>query len=113
MIHLEYSMTPPAEFLTSAISILIPFGLFLKVGGNNEIMAKCTVTFAAFAPSRVTENLLLVSIAVPLGRRIVWICVHWVWVPLIIIVSFARASPWEFSSARVRGPENDEVVGNL
>ena len=45
------------RILTSAMSALIPLGLFLKVGGNSDNMAKLTVCALPLVLSRVTKNL--------------------------------------------------------
>lgn len=74
-----------AMLLTSAISILIPFGLFLNVGGNNESKAKLTVCPEAAAPSRVTVKTLLVFEALLVGLSVSAICFQVVWEPLMVV----------------------------
>lgn len=58
---------PQMEVRTSAMSMRMPFGRFLKVGGNSENMAKLIVVPAA--PSTETTNKLLLSEADLVGLR--------------------------------------------
>lgn len=59
---------------TFAISARIPFGLLLKVGGNNESMATLIVCPDAAAPSSVITNKFAVELGVVVGLRDTVIC---------------------------------------
>jgi hypothetical protein len=56
------------------MSTLIPFSLFLKVGGNNESIAKWILSPAAEFPSTVIVNIFAVESAAILALRNTWTC---------------------------------------
>jgi len=59
---------------TCAMSILIPFGLSLNVGGNSDNMAKWMVCPLAVSPSSVMANKFAVEGGVIVGTSLILTC---------------------------------------
>jgi hypothetical protein len=95
------------------MSTRIPFGLFLKVGGNKENSAKLTVCPDAAAPSRVTVKLFAVEDAEAVGRRVTLTSVHSVLAAEIGTEAETSDFPVAVCRPTVTLPLNAEVVGNL
>lgn len=94
------------------MSTRIPFGLFLKVGGKSENMAKLMVWPAAAAPSIETKKTLLRFGAVLVGLKLRLTCVHFVFEPRSVVVAEPKTVPELDRSPTVTVPENDEEAGN-
>lgn len=95
---------------TSAISIRMPFSLPLKVGGNNECIAKwITSSPVVVEPfggveSTVTTNLFSVDPGVVLGVNVVFICFQVLCDPEMANVRESSTVPAESWSASVSFP---------
>ena len=74
------------------MSALIPFGLFLNVGGNNDSIAKLIVCPAALAASTEIVNKLLLFPGVVVGDSSTVACLQVVWDP--DTGTFAEARTW-------------------
>lgn len=76
---------------TVAISILMPFGRFLNVGGKRENMAKLIFCPDSAAPSTVTVKLFDVELGVVVGISVTFTWAHAVWAPDIAAEVDTRA----------------------
>lgn len=94
--------------LTSAISMRIPFGLSLYVGGKSENMAKFITSPAAVSPSVVTKNLLFVVWGVDAGRSVRPTCLQLVCLPSMAVTFDARVSPEDVWRPTVRFPTKED-----
>jgi hypothetical protein len=111
--HSTISISKPINIRrTSAMSTLIPFSLFLKVGGNNESIAKWILSPAAEFPSTVIVNMFAVESATILASRNTWTCFHVVWDPVTPTACLASIVPPLFCNPTFRVPLNRESVWN-
>lgn len=101
----------PFTCRTSAMSIRIPFGLSLYVGGNNENMAKFTISPAASEPLMVTKKLLFVFDAELEGVSVRKTFAHDVCEPSMVVEFEAKTSPVSDSRPTVRVPEYEDSDG--
>ena len=101
----------PSHNPTSAMSILMPFGRFLYVGGNSENIAKWIVSPAASEPLIVTKKLLLLFDALYDGVSSSAICFQIVWLPLIVVEFDANTPPAEDSRPNVSFPAKVDELG--
>jgi hypothetical protein len=93
------------------MSTLIPFSLFLKVGGNNESIAKWILSPVAEFPSTVIVNIFAVeSAAILLASRNTWTCFQVVWDPVTPTACIANIVPPLFCNPTFRVPLNGESV---
>lgn len=93
------------------MSILIPLGLFLKVGGNNENMAKWIVSPDASSPLTVRTKLFVSAAAEIVGLILVSICAQLVCEPTSVTLVAPKIAPVASCKERVADPLNDEEVG--
>ena len=96
------------------MSILMPLGLFLNVGGNNENMAKLMVVAVLCAAPVgwiVTTNRLFVSDALEVGRSGNCTCAHCVREPRTLTEPEASTFPAFVCSAMLSFPVKLEVDG--
>jgi hypothetical protein len=102
-----------SDILTVAISIRIPLGRFLNVGGNKEKSAKKMVCPEAPSPSTVTTKAFFVSDAVNVGFKRTETCVQTPGVPLLGIREEAKVWPELDFKETVKEPAKVEFVESL
>jgi hypothetical protein len=95
------------------MSIRIPLGRLLNVGGKSENRAKNIVCPAALAPSTVTVKTLVVADVEELGLKETATCVQTFGCAVTGMVADAKVWPEVDLRATVNGPLNVEPDGNL
>ena len=103
----------PISASASAISVRIPFALFLNVGGKRENMAKLIVCPDAAVPSTVTAKTLVRLVVPVLGVKEAVTCFQAVWLPESWTVAEPKTWPEEDWRATTALPLKLELVGNL
>ncbi len=93
------------------MSALIPFGLFLKVGGNRENIAKWIFFPGLLAPLKVTTKVLLRLDADFVGFKATLICFQDVCDPLRVTDFEASIWPEDDCNPTVTLPEKVDIVG--
>ena len=95
------------------MSTRIPFGRFLKVGGNRENKEKYRVSPDADAPSTVTVKVLFVVSGEEVGFKGTVTCVQTFSTPVTGTEADAKRCPLIDSSATVMAPLKFEPVGSI